>query len=109
LDLDKIFTLKWRKTEGSSDFAFLITLQKSDNYLTFGISDTVLFRDFYDILKKLCILDGFHSHYDVIETLGSGHFASVFLVHHKETSEKFAAKIFQKNNEDFKQNKVVFC
>jgi len=28
---------------------------------------------------------------------------------HKETSEKFAAKIFQKNNEDFKQNKVVFC
>lgn len=68
----------------------------------------MLFKGLVAALKKICVLESFSHDYNISELLGTGHFASVYLVSHKESGEKFAAKVIKKNSEEFVKNKVIF-
>lgn len=81
---------------------------KSDYALTFGLCDASAFQSFFDALKKSCVLGNFYGAYEVVRLLGKGHFASVYLVKSKESSELFAAKIISKRSENFAVNKAGF-
>lgn len=41
--------------------------------------------------------NGFHQQYAILEKLGKGHFAEVYLCYDKSTAQRFAVKIFQKH------------
>ena len=108
LDMEDIFLLRWKENNECSEYPFLLTLQKDDNYFVIGTPDSVLFKGLLAALKKYCVLESFSHDYNISELLGTGHFASVYLVSHKESGEKFAAKVIIKNSKEFLKNKVIF-
>jgi serine/threonine-protein kinase Chk2 len=48
----------------------------------------------------------FHDKYEVIERLGKGHFAEVFLCVEKHTGNRFAVKVFTKNSDKDERSKT---
>ena len=103
-----MFKLSWKENKENLEYPFLITLEKGENYFVIGTPDILLFKGLLESLKKFCVLEGFYQEYDIIEKLGSGHFASVYLVKHKETGKKFAAKVIKKNSSEFQKTMVIF-
>ena len=95
--MEKIFRLRLKEKNECSEYPFLLTLQKDDNYFVIGTPDSVLFKGLVAALKNCCVLEGFSHDYNISELLGTGHFASVYLAIHKESGEKFAAKVIKKN------------
>lgn len=102
-----MFKLNWKENKENLEYPFLITLEKEEYYFVIGTPDILLFKGLKEALKKCCVLEGFYQDYHILEKLGSGHFASVYLVKHKETGEKFAAKIINKNSDEFQKIMVI--
>ena len=93
-------------SESLNDYTFYITLQKSDNYLTFASCDQKIYRDLIQALRKFCILEDFVQNYEMLDHLGSGHFSNVYLAKNKITNQFFAAKVINKTEEKFQHDKV---
>ena len=89
-----------------SEYTYYICFKKFNRSKYFYIEDGQVFIRLMSLLKKYCILINFNSNYEIIEFLGSGHFAEVFSVKNRATEQIFAAKIFQKTNEKFLKNQV---
>ena len=106
--MEKIFRLSWKENNEISEYPFLMTLRKGESYFIIGTSNAVLFKELKEALKKMCVLEDFSNYYDIFERLGTGHFASVYLVRDKESKNKFAAKVIKKNSCEFQKNKVIF-
>ena len=66
------------------------------------------FLELYEILKKFCVLSNFASDYEILEILGKGYFAEVHSVQSLSSKKKMAAKIFEKDTENFKKNAVDY-
>ena len=105
--METIFRLRWKENIENAEYLFLITLQKDENYFVIGTHDAMVFKRFLEALKKFCVLDNFSHDYLISESLGIGHFASVYLANHKKSGEKFAAKVIKKNGDEFQKNKVI--
>ena len=79
-----MFQMKyWKNEVNTSEFSNMISLTKFKNSIFIGTNDNQLFADFVLILKQFCILDNFSQEYEMLDLLGSGHFAHVYLVRHK--------------------------
>ncbi|KRX00308.1 Protein kinase-like domain [Pseudocohnilembus persalinus] len=72
-----------------------VKLIKNEQFLIFK-SDTDLLNELRQYLNCRIIQKGFQYQYKIIKKLGQGGFASVFLVGKRENNEKFAVKIFSK-------------
>ena len=108
MDLEDVFRLKFKKNEVGCEYTFSITLHKHDSAVSFYTSDINVYENLIMILKKFCILEDFSKKYDLLDFIGSGYFASVYLAKNRETNQKFAAKIIKKNDEAFKANQVKY-
>lgn len=73
-----------------------LRLIKNKKYEELWSDDEPTLRKWYEILGKFCVYSNFRSDYDISTLLGKGNFAKVYLVENKETKQKFAAKIFDK-------------
>ena len=88
-------------------YKFHITLQKMENYLTLASNDPNIYSEFVLALKNFCVLENFTQNYELLQFLGAGHFADVYLAKNKITDQLFAAKIIKKKDEKFIHNKVL--
>jgi serine/threonine protein kinase len=89
------------------DFVYYIKFKKAYKQKVFFLNDGQTFAKLINILKKYCILQKFNANYEILEFLGSGHFAEVFSVKNKNNNQLFAAKIFQKSSEKIAKNQVL--
>ncbi len=89
-----------------SEYTYYICFKKFNRSKYFYIEDGQVFLGLASMLKKYCILSNFNSNYEIIEFLGSGHFAEVFSVKKRASEQLFAAKIFLKTNKKFQKNQV---
>ena len=78
-----------------------------ENYLTFASNDPKIYSEFVLALKNFCVLENFTQNYELLQFLGAGHFADVYLAKNKITDQLFAAKIIKKKDEKFIHNKVL--
>ena len=56
-----------------------------------------MINEWYEVLKRYCILTKFRLYYETIKVIGKGNFAKVFLVERKSDKKQFAVKVFSKN------------
>lgn len=73
----------------------------------FSTKDMTLAKRLKEELTKYSIQTDFYSKFDIISKIGEGHFASVHKVKNRETSELFAAKIYNKDSTDIKNNNLT--
>lgn len=109
INLEDIYRLNYCEGNTNTDYPFSISLFKFDHYLTLYTSSRKNYEDFLQSVKRFSVLSGFHDEYEILQMLGNGHFASVYMVQKKKTFEYFAAKIIRKNTPSFEQQKVFFA
>ena len=56
----------------------------------------VMLSEWFEVLKRYCILTKFRLYYETIKVIGKGNFAKVFLVERKTDKKRFAVKVFSK-------------
>ena len=91
-----------------SEYTYYISLEKSNHTRFMFIHDGQTLIRLMSILKNFCVLSNFNTTYEILEFIGSGHFAEVFSVKNKVTEQLFAAKIFQKQTEKFQKIQVFY-
>lgn len=53
--------------------------------------------EWFEYLKRFCILTKFRLYFETIKVIGKGNFAKVFLVERKNDQKQYAVKVFQKS------------
>jgi len=106
LNLEELLSLEIWEIKGVDGNSYVIKLQKNGTLISFSTCDKNLHEELTQKLKKVCILHDFSGNYEILDHLGTGHFAQVFLSKNYKTSQNFAAKIIKKSAKDFKKQKV---
>lgn len=84
-----------RPEEGLGEFGFSVT--KNANTYEFSTSDKQVADNWFEALKKVCVLNTFHDDYKAIKMIGRGSFAKVYLVESKTNGKSYAVKAFTKD------------
>jgi hypothetical protein len=87
-------------------YPYYIVFEKIEKHWTLFLKEKNDFHFLYQTLKNFCVLSNFSQEYEIIKSLGKGHFAEVFEVEHKRSKEKYAVKVFKKDTDAFIRNKV---
>ena len=59
--------------------------------------DKKIVRNWFNLLKKYCILVKFRNYFNDIRVIGNGNFAKVYLVERDNSKNQYAVKVFDKN------------
>lgn len=70
---------------------------KKKTYEELFHKDERIIDQWFEILKRYCILTKFKCYFESIKVIGKGNFAKVFLVRRLTDSKEFAVKVFNKN------------
>ena len=105
LDLEEMYQLSYTK-DISKPLKYNLALKKFDSFETFSTNESTIFENFLMTLKQYCILPDFSKDYDLLNLIGSGFFAKVYRVRSKLSKQIFAAKVFNKTEENFSLLKV---
>lgn len=69
---------------------------KNKNYEEIYHQDLEVVLDWYDLLKKYCVLSKFREIYKIQNLIGKGNFAKVYVTKKLESQKDYAVKIFDK-------------
>jgi len=110
MDFQEMFRAKSFVNEsknGSCEkYPYQIVFEKFEKHCILFLKEKNDFASLFQTLKRYCVLSSFSLDYEIIKSLGKGHFAEVFLMEKRNTGKKYAVKIFQKDTEAFNKNKV---
>lgn len=76
---------------------FGIKFIKKRAYEELFTTNEVAANEWFEVLKRFCVLTRFRINYETIKVLGKGNFAKVFLVQRKSDKRQFAVKVFSKS------------
>lgn len=70
---------------------------KKKTYEELFHKDEKIVDQWFEILKRYCLLTKFKCYFESVKVIGKGNFAKVFLVRRLKDSKEFAVKVFNKN------------
>lgn len=76
---------------------FGIKFIKKRAYEELLTANEVTANEWFEALKRYCVLTKFRLYYETIKVIGKGNFAKVFLVERKTDRRQFAVKVFSKS------------
>ncbi len=72
------------------------SLTKNGKIFEFTSKNEAEIKNWFNLLKGICVLVTFHDDYKALKMIGKGSFAKVYLVESNTTGKQFAAKAFTK-------------
>ena len=77
-------------------FGFSLFKKRNEDQVIFYANDSILNLKIYPVIQLKMNQANFHENYKAYKKIGKGNFASVYLVEHKISKQKFAVKAFSK-------------
>lgn len=97
MDIQNAFLKITSGTVINGERNFGIKFIKKRSYEELLTTNEAMANEWFEALKRWCVLTKFRLHYETIKVLGKGNFAKVFLVERKADARRFAVKVFAKN------------
>lgn len=97
MDIQNAFVKQTVGTMINGERHFGIKFIKRRAYEELLTTNEAMANEWFEALKRWCVLTKFRLHYETIKVLGKGNFAKVFLVERKTDLRRFAVKVFAKN------------
>jgi len=96
MDIKNAFVKKTRGTIINGNTYYGIKFIKKQNYEELYHTDEKVIDQWFEYLKRYCILTKFRCYFESIKVIGKGNFAKVFLVRRLSDNKEFAVKVFSK-------------
>jgi tRNA A-37 threonylcarbamoyl transferase component Bud32 len=97
MDIRNSFMKITNETKINGELHFGLKFIKKRAYEELFTQNEAMVNEWYEVLKRYCILTKFRLYYETIKVIGKGNFAKVFLVERKTDKKQFAVKVFSKN------------
>lgn len=97
MDILNAFSKITYDTKINNENHFGLKFIKKRAYEELFTPNEAIVNEWYDHLKRYCILTKFRLYFETIKVIGKGNFAKVFLVERKTDKKQFAVKVFSKN------------
>jgi tRNA A-37 threonylcarbamoyl transferase component Bud32 len=97
MDIKNSFLKKTKDTMVNDEPHFGLKFIKKKTYEEIFHKDEKVVDQWYQHLKRQCILTKFKCYFESIKVIGKGNFAKVFLVRRIVDKKEFAVKVFNKN------------
>ena len=97
MDINNAFMKITTDTKINGEPHFGLKFIKKRAYEELFTSSEAVAQEWYEWLKRYCILTKFRLYFETIKVIGKGNFAKVFLVDRKSDKKQFAVKVFSKN------------
>lgn len=105
MDIQNAFMRQTKGTIINGVYHYGIKFIKKKTYEELFSPDENIIREWYEMLKKYCIMTKFRCYFKTKKVIGKGNFAKVFLVERFSDKKEFAVKVFNKKiiMNDFKE------
>ena len=97
MDINSSFMKITSDTKINGENHFGLKFIKKRAYEELFTTNEAIINEWFDFLKRFCILTKFRLYFETIKVIGKGNFAKVFLVERKSDLKQFAVKVFSKN------------
>ena len=97
MDINNAFMKITTDTKINGEPHFGLKFIKKRAYEELFTPNEAVVNEWYEWLKRHCILTKFRLYFETIKVIGKGNFAKVFLVERKSDKKQFAVKVFSKN------------
>jgi tRNA A-37 threonylcarbamoyl transferase component Bud32 len=97
MDIKNAFMKLTYNTKINGEDHIGIKFSKKSAYEEILSPNKTVVNEWFEYLKRYCILSKFRQYFETIKTIGKGNFAKVILVERKTDLKQFAVKIFSKN------------
>ena len=96
MDIKSAFVKVTSGTEIKGQIFFGLKFIKKKTYEELYHTDEEVVNQWFEYLKRYCILTKFRCYFESKQVIGKGNFAKVFLVERKKDKKEFAVKVFDK-------------
>jgi len=97
MDINSAFMKVTADTKINGESHFGLKFIKKRAYEELFTPNEAIVQEWFDYLKRYCILTKFRLFFETIKVIGKGNFAKVFLVERKTDGKQYAVKVFSKN------------